>query len=226
MKNRDSYGLSFCIQGQITYTKDGSKYVSNHSNAVLLPKGQTYDLNRDTDGMFPVINFDCIGFDCPDILVFPLHNPETFLRDYQKLSDLFLFENNQLRIFSLFYDMLHRIEQEQLPRGGVLHHALKYIEQNLSNPELSNTLIAQSLNISEVYFRKIFYKEYHLTPKQYILDVRIKKAKQLLTDSPYSVTAISEACGFSSVYAFSRCFKEKVGITPTEYAGQNRIYEI
>lgn len=122
--------------------------------------------------------------------------------------------------------MLHRIEQEQLPKSSVLHHALKYIAKNLSNPELSNTLIAQSMNISEVYFRKIFVEKYHQTPKQYILDIRIKKAKQLLTDSPYSVSAISELCGFSSLYAFSRCFKEKIGISPTEYAKENRVYEI
>lgn len=185
-KNRDCYGLSFCI------------------------KGQTYDLSRDKDGLFPVINFDCTGLDCSDIVVLPLHNAEAFLKDCQKLSELFLFENNRLRIYSLFYDMLHRIEQEQLPKSSVLHHALKYIAQNFSNPELSNTLIAQSMNISEVYFRKIFVGKYHQTPKQYILDIRIKKAKQLLTDSPYSVSAISELCGFSSLYAFSRCFKEKL----------------
>lgn len=225
-KNRHYYGLSFCIKGQITYSKDGKKYVSNQSNAVLLPKGQTYDLSRDKDGLFPVINFDCIGFNCSDILVFPLHNSESFLYDCQKLSELFLFENNQLRIYSLFYDMLHRIEQEQLPKSGVLHRALKYIAQNLSNAELSNTLIAQNMNISEVYFRKIFNEQYHQTPKQYILDIRIKKAKQLLTDSPYSVSAISELCGFSSLYTFSRCFKEKVGTSPTEYAKEHRVYEI
>ena len=225
-KNRHNYGLSFCIKGQITYTKDGKEYVSNRSNAVLLPKGQTYDLSRDKDGLFPVINFDCTGLDCSDIVIFPLHNAEAFLKDCQKLSDLFLFENNHLRIYSLFYDMLHRLEQEQLPKSGVLHRALKYIEQNFSNPELSNTLIAQSINISEVYFRKTFAEEYHQTPKQYILDIRIKKAKQLLTDSPYSVSAISELCGFSSLYAFSRCFKDKVGTSPTEYAKENRVYEI
>ena len=225
-KDRDSYGLSFCIMGQITYTKDGKQYISNQNNAVLLPKGQTYNLSRDKEGLFPVLNFDCIGFNCSDIVLFPLHNTDSFLKDCQKLSDLFLFESNQLHIYSLFYDILHRLEQEQLPRSGVLHCALKYIEQNFSNPELSNTSIAQSINISEVYFRKIFVEEYHQTPKQYILDIRIKKAKQLLTDSPYSVSAISELCGFSSLYAFSRCFKDKVGTSPTEYAKENRIYEV
>jgi len=225
-KNRNFYGLSFCIKGQITYSKDGKKYVSNQSNAVLLPKGQTYDLSRDKDGIFPVINFDCTGLDFSDILIFPLQNAEIFLKDFQKLSDLFLFENNRLRIYSLFYDMLHRIAQEQFPKNALLHHSLKYIEQNFSDPNLSNSMIAQSANISEVYLRKIFFEKHQQTPKQYVLDIRIEKAKQLLTNSPYSVSAISELCGFSSLYTFSRCFKDKVGIPPTKYAKQNRVYEI
>lgn len=126
----------------------------------------------------------------------------------------------------MFYSILHRIEQEQLPKNNALYHAIKYIEHNIGNPELSNLLIAQSANISEVYCRKMFTAKYNTTPKQYILDIRMQKAKQLLTDSPYSVSAIAEECRFSSLYTFSRCFKEKVGISPTEYAKQNRIYEI
>ena len=74
--------------------------------------------------------------------------------------------------------------------------------------------------------RKLFLSYYHITPKQYVLDIRIRKAKQLLCDTPFSVTAIAEECGFSSVYHFCRVFKEKTGFTPTEYANLNKIYQI
>lgn len=226
MKNRPNFGLSFCIEGQITYTKDGTTYVSDSNNVVLLPKGQNYSLIGNKSGLFPVINFDCIGFDCKDILVFPLKKPDVFIKDIQKLSNLFLFHNNNLQIFSLFYNLLHRIELEQLPKNDVLYRALKYIEHNITDPELSNILIAYNCNISEIYLRRIFNKNFNMTPKQYILEIRIQKAKQLLTDSFYSVSAIAEECGFSSLYTFSRCFKERVGISPSEYATQNQKFEI
>lgn len=225
-KNRTTYGLSFCLKGQITYSHHGTQFVSNTNNAILLPKGQTYSLVGDKEGLFPVINFDCIGLDCEEIVVFPLQNPEAFYKDFQKITDLFLFKDKQLQIFSIFYSMLQRIMQEQIPQNNTLYQALKYIETNISNPNLSNSLIAQNSNISEVYFRKLFTQKHHMPPKQYILEIRIQKAKQLLTDSFYSISAIGEMCGFSSLYTFSRCFKEKVGISPTEYAKENRVYKI
>lgn len=226
MKNRCSYGLSFCMSGQITYTHRGKQYVSTPKTAVLLPKGETYSLVGNKDGSFPVINFDCIGLQCTDIVVFPLQNPEPFYKDYQKLTEFFLFSNKQLDIYITFYNIVKRIVREPIPQSHSLQLALNYIENHISNPELSNSLIAQNSHISEVYFRKLFSEKYRISPKQYILDIRIQKAKQLLTDSSLSVSSISEKCGFSSVYTFSRCFKEKTGISPTVYAKENRMYEI
>ena len=59
MTNRQSYGLSLCISGQITYTMNGENYISHQNNAVLLPQGGTYSLFGDMEGLFPVINFKC-----------------------------------------------------------------------------------------------------------------------------------------------------------------------
>ena len=122
--------------------------------------------------------------------------------------------------------MLYRLAQEQIPQNDILYHAINYIKKNISNPELSNLLVSQNTNISEVYLRKLFAAKYNTSPKQYILDMRIQKAKHLLANSPYSITAIGTECGFSSLYIFSRCFKNRVGISPTEYAKNNRLFEI
>ena len=54
----------------------------------------------------------------------------------------------------------------------------------------------------------------------------LTEAKQLLVDTTLAVTDISSACGFSSLYHFCRYFKNKTGMTPTEYAKQNRIFQI
>ena len=46
IKNRPSYGLSFCYDGQITYTLDGVDYISDPDCAIILPKGATYSLRK------------------------------------------------------------------------------------------------------------------------------------------------------------------------------------
>ena len=101
-----------------------------------------------------------------------------------------------------------------------------YIEENLADPDLSNDVLAQMSHISESYLRKQFHRQYHTTPKQYILELRLQKAKLLLSDTHCSVTEVAEACGFSSVYHFCRAFKEKVGMTPTQYARQNKVFRL
>ena len=84
-------------------------------------------------------------------------------------------------------------------------------------------MLAQLCNISEVHFRKLFKEEFDKSPKQYILDMRIRRAKQLLRDGVFKINAISEECGFSSEYHFSRIFKQKTGMNPTEYNKKNQI---
>jgi AraC-like DNA-binding protein len=226
MTDRSSYGLSLCASGKITYTMNGKTYISYQRNAVLLPQGGTYTLFGDAEGFFPVINFKCKNFNCNEIMVFKLENPQAFLKSFDALKNLFLYDKNHLKIYSAFYELLSKIYYENLEKHTPLDSAIQFIAKNIQNSALSNTCIAKQIGISEVYLRKLFLSYYHITPKQYVLDIRIRKAKQLLCDTPFSVTAIAEECGFSSVYHFCRVFKEKTGFTPTEYANLNKIYQI
>ena len=104
--------------------------------------------------------------------------------------------------------------------------AIKYIENNYKDYTLSNQTLADVCNISEVYLRKLFIKHLNTTPKQYICDIRLSKAKQLLSEGILKTNAICEQCGFSSLSNFSRFFKEKTGLTPTEYLKENMHYKI
>lgn len=226
MTDRESYGLSFCIQGQITYTMNGKTYISDPNHVVFLPQNGNYSIYGNKEGFFPVINFKCENFNCDSIMVLPLQNSRSYIKDFEKIKNLFLFKENKLKIFSVFYELLNKISKEQLPQQNPLHSAIRYLENNISDPQLTNIELARQAKISEVYLRKLFLAHYNTTPKQYILDIRIQKAKQLLADSHFTVTSISEECGFSSLYHFCRAFKEKTGLTPTQYAKQNKTFQI
>lgn len=223
---RPNFGISLCIKGQITYTMNGKEYVSKENNAILLPKNGKYSLIGDKEGIFPLINFDCENLNCDTFKIFPLSNPKEYIKDCEKLSEYFLFKDKRLKIYSHFYDILNRLGNEETENRGILHPTVKYIKENISDPKLSNGLLAKHLGISEVYFRRLFQSQYDTTPKQYILDIRIKKAKQMLGDGIYKITSISEECGFSSLYHFCRIFKEKTGYTPSEYSAKNRNFKI
>ena len=225
IKNRKSYGLSFCAEGKITYEIGGKQAVSDENHAVILPKGQSYSLRGDKTGKFPVINFDCKEFLCNEVISLPIQSSDTYIKDFEKMKALSLFEENRAKMMSVFYNILHRLSTESSVRNVILP-AIRYIESNYQNPKLSNAELAEQCNISEVYFRKIFTETYKTTPKQFLVDIRINKAKQLLSDGFLNVGAVAEECGFSNQYHFCRLFKEKTGFTPTEYMKRNRIYKI
>ncbi len=226
MTDRENVGLSLCIDGQITYKMNGKKFVSAKDTAVILPQGASYSLLGDKDGLFPVINFECLGLLCNEITIIPLKNPQACINLFDRIKKQYFGEENNFQIFSLFYKLLGEIFANDVANQSALMPAIEFIEQNISCPNLVNQDIADNLKISEVYLRKLFMRHLKTTPKQYILAHRLQEAKRLLTDTTLTVTAIAEKCGFSSVYHFSREFKRKNGITPTQYAQNNKILKI
>lgn len=225
IENRKSYGLSFCTDGQITYTHNGNEIKSDKNYAVILPKGQTYTLHGDKTGRFPVIDFMCTELFCDTVIAIPVQNNDAYIKDFYKLRSLSLFDGNRAEMMSIFYHILHRLSVQN-SSCKLIVPAIKYLESNYHNPNLTNADLAMKCNISEVYFRRIFLKHYNMTPKQFLIDIRINKAKQLLSEGALKINAVASKCGFSNQYHFSRIFKEKTGLTPTEYIKQNIIYKI
>ena len=95
IENRKSFGLSFCIDGQITYTHNGNNIISDKNHAVILPAGQTYTLYGDKTGSFPVINFTCADALCNTVISLPVQNIEAYIKDFEKLRSLSLFDGNR-----------------------------------------------------------------------------------------------------------------------------------
>lgn len=98
-----------------------------------------------------------------------------------------------------------------------IQQAVQYIEDNLSEEDLSVTKIAEYLHLNAAYFGRVFKKVYGISLKKYILDRRIECAKELLSEGKYSVTAVGSMVGIPNPSYFSRLFREKTGKMPSEY---------
>jgi Transcriptional regulator containing an amidase domain and an AraC-type DNA-binding HTH domain len=66
-------------------------------------------------------------------------------------------------------------------------------------------------------FRKIFKETTGLSPNQYHLNLRLDKAKDLLTSTNLTINEVAYQTGFDSIFYFSRLFKKKNGLPPKEY---------
>jgi AraC-like DNA-binding protein len=223
--NRSWYGLSFTRDGQITYTQNGKDYVSNEYNAIILPKGQSYTLTDDKEGEFSLINFECDNFLTDTITLIPIKNSDSIFNEFEKLKNLYVHKKNNLILMSSFYSLLYHITSSDVQVSNPLSNVVEYMENNYSQ-EISNEMLAKKCNISTEHFRKQFAKIYGISPKQYIINVRINMAKQMLLAGNLKINEVAENCGFSNPYHFCRLFKSKTGFTPTEYISKNKIYKI
>ncbi len=97
---------------------------------------------------------------------------------------------------------------------------LSSINTYLDQAELSIVTVetmAETVGISVPYLHQLFIKHKGVPPYQYILDLKMKKAKLLLASTGELVKTIGFSCGFSSPESFSRSFKKHIGMTPGEY---------
>lgn len=94
----------------------------------------------------------------------------------------------------------------------------RIIENNFDNPAFNINVLASELNISRSSLYSKFEALTGMTPNDYVLQRKLKKASDLLKNSPdLNISEISDTLGFGSPRYFSRCFKNQFGISPVEY---------
>ncbi|MEE0946343.1 MAG: AraC family transcriptional regulator [Acutalibacteraceae bacterium] len=98
---------------------------------------------------------------------------------------------------------------------------VNYIKTHLHN-QLKIKAISEIIGVSSTYLFQIFKNKFDISPKQYISNLKLHTAKNLLMHSNLSITEISNSVGFSDVLVFSRFFHSKEGISPTEYRNQSQ----
>lgn len=77
--------------------------------------------------------------------------------------------------------------------------------------------LANHFFLSRAYIRNVFYEYLHMSPKQYLQQLRMNKASELLTHTSYKVSLIANSVSYSDQLAFSKAFKNFFGISPLKY---------
>lgn len=114
----------------------------------------------------------------------------------------------------------HPEDQEDLPRKRMQLIAVKeWIDENYGS-KITLDQLSQDFFINKYYLSKSFKEQYGVSISNYLLSVRITKAKQLLRFSDKTVEAIGYECGLGAPHYFSQRFKEVEGVPPSKYREQ------
>ncbi|OBQ51461.1 helix-turn-helix domain-containing protein [Halodesulfovibrio spirochaetisodalis] len=100
-----------------------------------------------------------------------------------------------------------------------LRRSKQFMQTNYPK-KISITQIAEAAFLSSSHYIRMFKQVYGITPRQYLRDLRISKAKQLLQDGSSATRACFEV-GYESLTMFSTAFKRATGVSPKKYQKMN-----
>lgn len=195
----------------------------NNSFAVIPPDCPHNELHCETGSLIYV------GFSTDDLRVRPGIYGDTENRLMERLVHLILSvfrtrfsdsDGSDELIGNLLHAMvllLSRVCNESHIRQPDLLYARRFIDENM-NRKIDFTGLAKSMGMTFDLFRRSFKKKYGVSPKNYLIDLRLEKAKKMLEEPDRNCTQVALECGFSSSAQFSTMFREKYGITPKKYA--------
>lgn len=124
----------------------------------------------------------------------------------------FFIENNE---FHSGHEDASPIDLERLYR--IMHHMYVNFDKKITLGD-----IAELEHLSIHYVSHFIKKTSGLSFQNLLNYIRLEQSEKLLNENKYTLTHISEACGFSSAAYFNKCFKSWYGITPAEYRKQIR----
>jgi len=157
----------------------------------------------------------------PDNPVFRPENPARVERIFEDIFNLSFSDAkcDKIRIIGLLYEFFSSVlKGNNMTRNdkNFIDEVINIVEYNYDKP-LSIESIARNLFINPSYLSRIFKRDKGITLKEYILEKKILRAKELLTNKNISVKTISDSIGFSDPLYFSRIFKKKTGLSPSKY---------
>lgn len=103
----------------------------------------------------------------------------------------------------------------------IARQALAYIEENCTNYELSLEHVAERFGITSTYMCRLIKQQTGTSYKEYLVDLRIQKAKEMLKDREISVAEVCQRTGYNNVSHFIRVFQKNTGMTPARYRDEH-----
>lgn len=104
-----------------------------------------------------------------------------------------------------------------------MHELIEFLNRNIDNNELLVDDLVSNFHMSRTVFFKKLKVLTGLSPVEFIREIRIKRAAELIKEDGYNMAQVAYMVGFNDPHYFSKCFKQVYNMTPTEYKYSVRV---
>lgn len=233
---RDYYILHFITKGKGRFVIGDKEYILKKGDCFLLPPKITtyYEADKKNPYTYYWVGFD--GIEAKGLLEktglilddnYVIH-PKNFNSVFEMFSNFDVSTTNnsaipyQLvgKLYLLFSEIMSDQSSENEQKSNYVDLAINYMNLNYAK-NISIELLSRIVGVDRTYFYRLFKESTKISPKEYLSNLRIEKAKMLLCNSNMNIKEIALSVGFSNYLSFERVFKEKSGVNPTIYRKKN-----
>ena len=227
--------LTYVDQGSLHSVVNGQDLLLKQGDLVIYGPNQWHMQFADI-GVAP--RFVTISFDADGVALEPLLDRkftapqqvatllQSMLREQERMDGF----STDIIVSQLTLVLLQLLREALQPTGSrvknanvvqneneIIRRAQQFVAAHIRE-KLSVPMVASQVGVSPSYLTVLFHKNLQISPGEYIRRIKLQESKQMIRENNLNFTQIASALQYSTVHHFSRQFKEKFGITPTEYA--------
>lgn len=232
---RSGYLIHIVLSGKGTYKVNNTSYNLTAGDGFLIYPNELIYYEADKDNPWEYIWVGLVGTKINDYLnktsisksnpIFTLSESSKLINSINSIINSTNIDTNKnLKILSNLYNFLFELLNEfpnlinsnKNTQQTYLDEALLYIQLNFQD-NISVMDIANHLSIDRSYLHRIFKKNLNLSPQEYILNLKLEKATELLSTTSLTIGDIARSVGYSDTMLFSKTFKKYKSCTPSKY---------
>ena len=215
VKARPYASLSFRSKGTGRFEIQGRDITVNEGDILYIPSNMPYKVEYLSSESIVVHLVNCNYFESENISV---QNISSIKNRFEKLLTSWNDRHSVNHAKSILYDILEKISEDKkiVISDTAFAECVAYINSHFFDSELDIEDICEHGFISVSSLQRKFHEHFEMSPKQYLIKLRMNRALELLIANELSIRDIAFACGFSDEKYFSRAFKNQYGYPPSQ----------
>ena len=208
--------LSYRLCGEGRFQIDGRSLTVKTGDVIFIPDGMPYEVEYSCSESIVIHLTECNYREAEVIAVEDKRGAESrfwqLLRIWQEV-------HSSNRAKSCVYDILSHFESERtaVASDPDVARCVQYFVERFRDAETTVEALCRDTHISHSSLQRKFKRHLGVTPKQYLVKLRMNLALELLMRGEMSVKGVAYACGYEDEKYFSRAFKQTYGYSPMRF---------